>query len=96
VVGSGRRHTIGKVGVFSLSEARIEAKRIIAEKTLGLSSKSAVPTIKFETAVGLFVEENYRDCKPRTKSEAKRLLETHFVPAFRKKSLSNIADTDIK
>jgi Arm DNA-binding domain len=95
MVGSGRRQTIGKAGVLTLAEARTEAKRVLAEKTLGLTVKPAAPTINFDTAVALFVEENYRGKKPRTKTEAKRLLQSHFVPAFRKKSLSAITDRDI-
>jgi hypothetical protein len=95
MVGSGRRQTIGKAGVLTLSEARSEAKRVLAEKTLGLTSRPAASTVSFDTAVALFIEENYKGKKPRSKSEAKRLLETHFVRAFRKKSLSEITDRDI-
>jgi len=95
MVGSGRRQTIGKAGVLTLSEARSVAKRVLAEKTLGLTSRPAASTVSFDTAVVLFVEENYKGKKPRSNSETKRLLETHFVPAFRKKSLSEITDRDI-
>lgn len=93
MVGSGRRRTIGKVGVISLADARAEAKRILAEKTLGIAKKPS--TIKFAAAVALFVEDNYRDKRPRTKHEAKRLLESHFLPAFRNLPLSEITDADI-
>ncbi len=93
LTGSGKRRTIGKVGIITLAEARAEAKRILAQKTLGLIKKPSA--INFETAVALFIEDNYRDKSPRTKSEAKRLLESHFVPAFRKRPLSEITDTEI-
>lgn len=93
LVGSGKRRTIGKVGVISLAEARAEAKRILAEKTLGLTKKSS--TINFETAVARFIEENYRDKATRTKLEMKRLLTSHFVPAFRSRSLSDITDAEV-
>jgi integrase len=35
LIGKGRRHTIGRYPLISLSDARIEARRILAEKTLG-------------------------------------------------------------
>src|SRR5665213_2038329 len=86
LVGSGKRKAIGSAGVLSLAEARAEAKRILAEKTLGLTKK--VSAVNFETAVALFLEDNYKNVRgKRTKSEAKRLLEKHFVPPFRKRPL---------
>jgi integrase len=94
MVGSGRRQAIAKVGLISLAEARSEARRILAEKTLGLPYRKP-STITFAAAVPLFLEDNYKGCKPRTKHEAKRQLENHFLPAFRKLSLSEITDGDI-
>lgn len=35
LIGKGRRHTIGRYPIISLAEARNEAKRLLAEKTLG-------------------------------------------------------------
>jgi len=94
LVGSGKRKAIGNASVLSLAEARGEAKRILAEKTLGLTKK--VSAINFETAVALFLDDNYKKARgKRTKSEAKRLLEKHFVPPFRKRPLSDITDADI-
>jgi hypothetical protein len=94
LVGSGKRKAIGNASVLSLAEARGEAKRILAEKTLGLTKK--VSAVNFETAVTLFLEDNYKNVRgKRTKSEAKRLLEKHFVPAFRKTSVSNVTDFKI-
>lgn len=40
MIDSGRRHTIGKVNVVKLTEAREEARRLIAAKTLNILSKS--------------------------------------------------------
>jgi len=94
LIGSGKRKAIGNASVLSLAEARGEAKRILAEKTLGLTKK--VSAVNFETAVALFLEDNYKNVRgKRTKSEAKRLLEKHFVPAFRKTSVSNVTDLEI-
>jgi integrase len=93
LVGSGQRRTIGRVGIISLADARIEAKRVLAEKTLGLGGKPSA--IKFEAALTLFLEAHYKTKRERTKVEIKRLLERHFLPAFRNKGLSEITDADI-
>lgn len=96
MIGSGQRRTLGKVGVLSLAQAREEAKRILAEKTLGIAKPKLPKTISFDAAIPLFLEDNYKNSKGRrTKSEAKRLLESHFLPVFRKKPLSEITDEDI-
>ena len=94
MIGSGQRRVIGRVGIISLAEARIEAKRILAEKTLGITKKPS--SITFEAALPVFLEDNYKEARGRrTKREAKRLLERHFLPAFRKKPLPEITDADI-
>jgi integrase len=93
MVGSGKRRTIGKVGIITLSDARTEAKRILAEKTLGIEQQP--DSVTFAAALTLFIEENYKDCTPRTKSEAKRLLERHFLPAFRTTDLPDVTDAQI-
>jgi integrase len=93
MLGSGSRHTIGRVGIVKLTDAREEAKRVIAAKTLGLIQKES--TVTFGEALPGFLEDNYRSKKPRTKSEAKRCLENHFLPALRKTQLSALTDADI-
>ncbi|MBX3512067.1 MAG: site-specific integrase [Xanthobacteraceae bacterium] len=94
LVGSGKRQTIGKFGIITLAEARAEAKRILAEKTLGIA-KPKPSGISFEIACNQFLEENYKSKRPRTKAEAKRLLERHFTSAFGKRPISEITDTDV-
>jgi Arm DNA-binding domain len=91
LIGSGRRRTIGKTNTISLAEARAEAKRIHAEKILGIGPP-AKSTVTFETALICFREENYKDKKPRTKSEVARLLNTHFLPSCKKVAVSDITD----
>lgn len=93
MIGSGQRRTIGRVGIITLSDARGEAKRILAERTLGIAKK--VSTITFASALPQFLEENYKGRKPRTKQEAKRLLEKHLLPALRNTALAEVTDTDI-
>jgi hypothetical protein len=65
------RRTIGRYPILSLSEARTEAKRLLAEKTLG---KVRPQSITFPQARDLFVAEKERARKPRTAAEYKRLL----------------------
>ena len=94
IVGSGKRRTIGRFGILSLSKARDEARRIIAEKTLGITTPEVKQGMLFDTAVTAFIEEHYRSAKPRTKHEAKRLLTTRF-PGLKRKFLSEISDADV-
>lgn len=93
MIGSGRRRAIGRTNVLTLVEARAEAKRILAEKTLGIAKK--VGNVKFATAVQSFLDENYKGKSPRTRHEAKRLLENHFLPTFRHTNLPDITDDEI-
>lgn len=93
MIGSGRRRTIGKTTIITLAEARTEAKRILAEMTLGIGGETSI--IKFKTAADAFLKENFRDRKPRTAAEAKRLITKHFMPAFGTKLLSKISDRDV-
>jgi len=93
MIGSGRRKVLGRVGMLTLAEARAEAKRAVAEKTLGLIKKPSA--VLFETALTQFIEENYVGKRLRTKLGTKRLLERHFLPAFRRRPVSEITDRDI-
>jgi hypothetical protein len=93
MIGSGRRRTIGKVGIVTLAKARDEARRLLAEKTLGIPDKLA--TLRFEDALPRFIEAHYKHKRPRSKSEVKRLLEEHFLPAFRHLQLGDITDRHI-
>ena len=94
MIGSGKRHTIGKVGVVKLTDAREEARRLIAAKTLKMLQPKE-SSITFEAALPLFLEQNYKGKSPRSKFEAKRTLESHIVPKLGKKQLHEITDEDI-
>ncbi len=93
MIGSGKRHTIGRTDIISLAEARDEARRLLAEKTLGLFNKPSAVT--FETALSLFLKEHYQGKRERTRKEAARLLNRHFLPPFRRLSLSELTDAEI-
>ncbi len=67
--------TIGRYPNISLSEARKEAKRILAQHTLG---KHRPITISFEAAQERFLEDCKAKNRPRTVSDYERLLTRHF------------------
>jgi integrase len=94
MIGSGKRRTLGRFGILTLSRAREEARRIIAEKTLGISAPSVRTGKLFSAAVPTFVEDHYTGKKPRTKHEANRLLTKRF-PTLNTKLLSEITDDDV-
>lgn len=54
LIGKGRRHTIGRYPLISLADARTEAKRILAEKTLG---KTKPRFLAYEDARDRFLAE---------------------------------------
>jgi integrase len=63
--------TIGRFPILSLAEARGEAKRLLAEFTLG---RARPQSITYAQAVQLFLTEKARSKKPRTVNDYKRLL----------------------
>ena len=63
--------TIGRFPVLSLAEARAEAKRILAEITLGKHRK---PSISYAEAVRLFLDEKRKSQRARTVRDYTRLL----------------------
>jgi integrase len=68
---NNRRVSIGRFPVLSLAEARAEAKRILAEATLGKNRPGAV---SYEHAKKLFLEDSAKRNKPGTHAEYERLL----------------------
>lgn len=80
-----QRTTIGRYPIISLSDARTEAKRILAENTLG---KHRPQAIKFEDALTEFLA-GYKK-KPSTVRTTTRQLNLHFLPRFRHDRLADI------
>ena len=87
-----RRVKLGDVGIIKLADARAEAKRILAEQTLGAKNEKS---IAFADALDLFLTNSEKRNKPRTARDYRRLLTRHFLPALRKKPLSEITKHDI-
>jgi integrase len=69
------RETIGRVGVVGLSDARSEAKRRLAEYTLG---KTRLQSINWNVAAEQYLAEVKAKRKPRTHADYKGLLDRHF------------------
>jgi len=63
--------TLGRVGVITLAQARTEAKRQLAEFTLG---KVRPHSIRYEHAVELFLADKARARRPATVADYKRRL----------------------
>ena len=95
MVGAGKRHVIGRVGIIPLAHARTESKRIVAERTLGIFRPKPPPSIIFEAALSEYLTEHFVTRRPATLREATRGLNRHFLPPFRKSRLADITDSDI-
>jgi integrase len=91
LVGSGQRQTIGRYPIIKLADARIEAKRILAEKTLG---KANVPSIPVTDALVLFLADAEQRNKPRTVRDYTRLLNRHLDKLARR-SLGDISTREV-
>ncbi len=91
IYGANRRRvSLGKYGTISLSKARKEAKRILAEHTLG---KTKRVTINFADAVELYLAACEQKNRARTVYDYKRLLNRHF--RLGRVKLSDITKQDI-
>ncbi len=82
--------TIGRFPIISLAQARTEAKRILAERTLG---KHQPEKIAWDDAVALFLAACAQKNRPRTYADYKRLLACHFK--FGATKLAAITPTEI-
>jgi hypothetical protein len=71
-----QRHSIGRLGIITLAQARAQAKRLLAEQTLGHAKPK---TITFSAALAIFEEQKYPELKPRTVYDYKAMFRRHFV-----------------
>ena len=83
---------IGRYPIISLQDARKEARRRLAELTLGHGTTAS---IAFDAAVELYLATNFADARPKTKYEARRLLSVVYVSVFKKRLLETITTQDI-
>ena len=75
-----RRITLGQFPVISLQDARGEAKRLLAEFTLGRLNPQSVAV---KTAIEEYLAETAKRRRPRTVSDYRWLLYRHFLFAGR-------------
>lgn len=92
LISPGRRQTIGRYGPsgISLADARTEARRILAEKTLG---KVRPAYTAFDDARDAFLKECEARLRPITVKLYRRHLRTHFP--FERKSVGDITPREI-
>jgi len=84
--GADRRLiTLGKYPIISLAEARAEAKRLLAEFTLG---RIRPQSLTVPQAIGLFLEDKAKSKRHRTVSDYKRILNKHYGYKGQLKDLS--------
>ena len=84
--GAERRlTTIGRCGVITLQDARIAAKKMLAEETLG---NHASQTVTFCEALKLYISTHLPH--NRTAYESERILKKHPLSPLQSKKLTNI------
>lgn len=69
------RRAVGRYPLISLSEARAEARKLLAEKTLGRVRPQA---LTFQAAADAFLKEKERSRRPRTVANLRARLAQHF------------------
>ena len=90
LIASGRRHSLGHWPLQTLQNARSEAKKLLAEKTLGRE----FPTVTAHSkAISDFLTVCEKRNKPRTVRDYKRLLNKHY--AFGNTAIASITPRDI-
>lgn len=90
LVASGRRHRIGHYPAMSLADARREARRMIAEKTLG---KIHPKHLAYEDAKQRYLEQCATKLRPSTLRDYRYNLDNYFD--FGRASVSDIKGKDI-
>jgi hypothetical protein len=90
--GADRRLiTIGRYPVVALADARAEAKRILAELTLG---RHRPRTVRWDDALELYLAACDEKNRKRTVDAYRRLLNRHFP--LKRRQLSEITPEDIE
>ena len=90
LIASGRRQAIGRWPTLTLAKARIEARRLLAQKTLG---KIRPVHTAFDDARAEFLEACERKNRRRTVEDYRRLLNRHFP--YERTSVDSITGRDI-
>lgn len=92
IYGANRqRINIGRVGIISLADARKEAKRILAEHTLG---KIRPQNITYDEAKEQYLQDSEERNRPRTTKDYRRFLNSYFK--YGRTPIAEIKQPDIK
>jgi integrase len=83
--------TIGRYPIISLADAREEAKRVLAELTLG---KHRPRTVRWDEALEQYLEACREKNRPRTVASYERLINRHFT--FKRQQLNEVTSEDIE
>lgn len=94
LLGSGKRHRIGRYPIISLAEARKRAQETIASHTLGLY-RPTLKSLTFAEAVSFFLAASQAKNRPLTTEDYRLRLNRHWMPVFAKRSLAEITRQDI-
>jgi integrase len=87
-----QRHSIGRFGIITLGQARAEARRLLAERTLGLSKPK---TITFAAALEIFEQQTYPSLKPRTVYDYRGVFRRHFNKKLGDLRLADVTLEDV-
>jgi len=98
--GPARRVTVGHYGTLTVEQARIEAKRILAEAAIGqdpLRNKIRDASVGgFNAIMERFLSEHVdAKRKPRTAEEYRRLAKLHLLPRFGRRQVADTSRSDI-
>jgi len=86
------RTTLGRYPLITLAQARVKAKELLAERTLG---RHAPHNTTFSAALDLFLASLEKKNKASTIYSTTRLLKAHFLPRFRNEKLEAITPNDV-
>jgi Arm DNA-binding domain len=98
--GTTRRFTIGRYGVLTPDEARLEAKKVLANVTQGQDPSEVRQAKRREMTVaeliGQFGEKGTDHMKPRNRQWMLARLQHHVVPTIGRKKISEVRAADIE
>jgi integrase len=98
--GTTRRFTIGRYGVLTPDEARLEAKKVLANVTQGQDPSEIRQAKRREMTVadliGQFAEKGTDHMKPRNRRWMLARLQHHVVPTLGRKKISEVRAADVE
>lgn len=99
VQGKQRKLSLGKLGVVTVEKARDLARDYAFSARKGIEPRPdapANPSPLMKDAIAAFIETYGMRIKPRTKEEYERMLKLHVLPRFKKKTVKDITQADVR